>query len=139
MLRFAQQLTFNLRKAKVIRLKTCGFLPFLFCFLFYLPSLVCRMYIRRRCRDERFFLKTICAGCICQSRIALPWQRGVCGCRTFFFFSNLSNNGKMSHLARDKCCASTPLFSVCTPKARKLSLSSRHPYLPIFYHKSAQK
>jgi len=43
----------------------------LFCFLFYLPSLVCRMYIRRRFRDERFFLKTICAGFCASAKVAL--------------------------------------------------------------------
>ena len=38
-------------------MKTYGFLHFDYSFLFYLPSLVCRMCIRRRHREERFFHK----------------------------------------------------------------------------------
>jgi len=64
------------------------------------------MYIRRRFRDERFFLKTICAGFCASAKVACaPLAEGSLRVSDFFsFFGDLANN--------DKRLCFVPLFSV---------------------------
>ena len=64
------------------------------------------MYIRRRFRDERFFLKTLCAGGVRLPKSpTTPLAEGSLRVSDFFlFFGDLANN--------DKRLCFVPLFSV---------------------------